>query len=126
MKHIKKIFEANGGGKVILVKADTNDADYITERNSITDAQIEEIMPMIEALRNFKINKVVVRPDGSQVRQRHNWPAGDSKRFRELSPQEMYGHVPGFDLFSDFVPYGEYGIHTIESVEILSNPIRLF
>jgi hypothetical protein len=37
----------------------------------------------------------------------------------EKSPSELYGNIPGFNLFDELRPYGEYGIHTIVSVEII-------
>jgi hypothetical protein len=36
--------------KYIIVTADTNDADYMTEKSEITDAQIEQIRVIAEAI----------------------------------------------------------------------------
>lgn len=89
--------------KYILIKADYNDGDYVTSKHEITDEQIELIKPVI---------KVIKDNDG-------NYPIGDmsdSSNNAEL----FYGHIEGFDLFEELVPYGEYGIHTIESIEIIT------
>ena len=40
--------------KYIIITADTNDADYVTEKHEITDEQIESIQDMIRAIKNCK------------------------------------------------------------------------
>jgi len=40
--------------KYIVIKADTNDGDYVSEKSEITDYQIEQIKPLIEAIKNFQ------------------------------------------------------------------------
>lgn len=87
--------------KYIIITADTNDGDYITEKSLITDIQIELIKPIIE-----QINK-------------NNGQYGRGEAGYDFDAEENYGDLDNFNLFDDFVPYGEYGIHTIESIEIL-------
>ena len=93
--------------KYLIIEADTNDGDYITEKQAIaTEEELEDIKRIVEVIRNCK--------------KRHNWPNGECARDGELealydgllSPNEI-------DFFSQYVPNGEYGIHTIVSVEIL-------
>lgn len=116
--------------KYIIIKADTNDADYITKKTEITDEQIEQIKPVIAALQ--------VRRDKLNEDRHKNWnrwsPNWETSKYgRLVTPSEMYVK-PGIlteeqvQIFDEFVPYGEYGVHTIETVEILvvSEEIQLF
>lgn len=105
--------------KFIIIKADTNDGDYITEKSKITDDQIKLITPVVDAIRNFE-PYVGTKSDWIH-KHRHNFPYGECLRkdLGEKSPEEMYGHIEGFELFENLIPYDEYGIHTIESVEII-------
>ena len=116
--------------KYIIIKADTNDADYVTSKKLITDEEIEQIKPVVKAIKKFKPYKT----NGCSWEHHHNFPAGDCLRddLGELSPYELYvesGKVTKeqFELFEEYLPYGEYGLHTIESVEILEveNEIKL-
>ena len=96
--------------KYIIIKADTNDADYVINKKEITDEQIELIKPMIEAIKNCKEN--------------YNYETGEMIDDTE-GAEEIYKDVPEFDLFDIFVPHGEHGIHTIESIEIVTEGIKL-
>ncbi len=95
--------------KYIIIKADTNDADYVTKERLINDEQLEEIKPAIEAVKNSK--------------QRHNWGTGDGCNSYE-SPEAQYVDTgiiteDQMDALSFYLPTGEYGIHTIVSIKIL-------
>lgn len=99
--------------KYIEIKADTNDGDYIVERSKIIDSEIEEILPVINAIKEF--NKIHSR--GSEE---YNWNTIEGSRYK--SPYETYKNILTKDqinLFQDYCPNGEYGIHTIESITIL-------
>lgn len=106
--------------KYILIKADTNDADYITSCSIITDEEIEEILPVIEAIKNFKPYKGVSKR-GSEWVHDSNYPKYENCRsdLGEKNSFELYGHIPGYDSFDELVPIGQYGIHSIESIEII-------
>jgi hypothetical protein len=89
----------------IEVIADTNDADYITERTEITREEIEYILPVIKAIKECKAH--------------YNWPKSD---YRKSDPYELYKDScteDQIEAFSELCPHGEQGIHTIESVNIL-------
>ena len=105
--------------KIIVISADTNDADYIKSVNDITDEKLESIKPVIEAIKNFKPYKVIKR--GITWTHNSNYPCGEvySKASGELSKDELYGHIEGFNDFDNLVPYSEYGIHTIEFIKVL-------
>jgi hypothetical protein len=87
------------------VKADTNDADYISERNSITEKQLERLKPLFKAIKNCRCQ--------------HNWGSGeycDSDEEPSIIYSDMIDLV---DEFRDFVPHGEHGVHTIASIILL-------
>ena len=115
-------------GKYILIRADANDADYITEKSPITDEQIELIKPVIEQLkiRRDKLNEDLHK---NWNKWRHNWST--SEFGRHDNPTKMYVESDlltkeQVDLFGEFVPYGEYGVHTIDSIEIINEGEKLF
>jgi hypothetical protein len=113
--------------KKIIIKADTNDADYITEQRVITDEQLELIKPVVEAIKEFQ--PTMVRKYSIDWNHCHNYPKGENCRtdLGEKSAEEMYGKIEGFKLFDSFCPRDEYGIHTIESVDVIeiANEIKL-
>ncbi len=95
--------------KYIIIKADFNDADYVTEKTEITDDQIEIIKTVVKAIKNSKEDC--------------NWGSGEYCE-TETTPNEQYIETgiltqQQVDLFQGFVPCCEYGIHTIETVDIL-------
>lgn len=90
--------------KYIIVKADTNDADYITKKSKITDEQIKKIK---------HITKIISKNDNSWGKGEVGYNDKFEDRYKDLlSEEEM-------NLFENFTPFGEWGIHSIESVEIL-------
>jgi hypothetical protein len=96
--------------RVLAIQADTNDADYVTESTSM-----DEITP--EILENLRrILKVVKGKKGS------NWNNQQELGMSGPTPAQQYkGKLTAadIDLLERFLPSGEYGIHTIESVKIL-------
>lgn len=124
----------------IEIEADTNDADYITRRETITQEEIEILRPALEAVSKFKNP----RPGSS-----HNWPTGDRERKGESlldfygteEEKELYGDMRAYEYLpilenrdpdsllhsifrlDEYVPYGEYGVHTIENIQIMKMEI---
>jgi len=101
--------------KYIEIKADTNDADYIIEKSEITDEEIEKLKPVIETIKNFKPYKI------NNWNFRHNWPSTDYARhdLGEKTINELYGNNDAVEFLKELVPYGECGVHTIDSITIL-------
>lgn len=98
--------------KYIIIRADTNDADYVIEVSEITDEQIKEVKPVIEAIKKFP---------KSAENWGHNYETWE--RVYTVDAKKLYGHLDGFETFNNFVPCGDQnylGIHTIESVQIMS------
>jgi len=103
----------------INIKADTNDGDYISEMSEISEEELELIRPVVESIKAFKPYK------GKNWSHENNFPCGDCCR-EDLGQKEAEEYYVGgglvtqeqFDAFMEFAPHGEYGIHTIESVEV--------
>lgn len=86
----------------VEIVADTNDGDCVTERSLITKDMIDRIK---------KIAKVI-KPSGG------SWHTLD-----QGSPHEDYGDLlseEDISWFDEFVPKGEYGTHTLDSIKILT------
>ena len=103
--------------KHLRITADANDADYLEELTPITEEELEAFKPLIEAIKNFKPYKNLGRLH------RHNFPRGEycpRTDLGEKTVEEIYPeHVDVLERFEEFVPYGEYGTHTIVSIEVL-------
>jgi len=96
--------------KYIIIEADINDGDYVTEKTLITDEKLKEIMPVIEAVKKQK----------EANRWGYNWPQSEhcEESIEELYPQFTEDEL---DEFRQFVPSGIESdqVHTIESIELL-------
>jgi len=105
-----KVFE-------IVIVADTNDGDDVTAINDITKEELEKFLPLIEAIKKF--DQKHKRGSG-----KYNWPAGE--HMRGTCPEETYPDIDPalIDYFREYLPYGEHGIHTIESIEYYNVPIK--
>lgn len=108
---------------LLIVKGDTNDADYITSQNMLDEEEYQRLLPILQ-----KVAAVLEQPITHQTRhglQHHDWPNGDTLRedLGEVGPREL--HVgPGkltreeYENFDEYVPYGENGIHTLTSITV--------
>jgi len=106
----------------ITITVDTNDADYNTSVSKISQAQLDELKPLIAAIAAFKPYKA--KSDGGlDWTHNSNYPYGEySPRYDlgEKPPHELYPDIDEdtFELFHDFTPFGEHGFHSIVSIEI--------
>jgi len=104
--------------KYIIIVADTNDADYITGKKEITDIELEKIMPVIKCLQERKR----LYESTKNWEYCHNWEIGEFSR--DFTPEKLYVDTEcltkdDVDFFNKFIPYDEFGFHTIESIEII-------
>jgi len=94
----------------IVIVADTNDADYITKISDITPDELERFRPLIAEIAKVK---------------HHNWDTsvyGDD----EDRPEIMYSQFDALvEEFGEFVPHGEDGVHTIESIVYYEKPTKI-
>lgn len=104
----------------ISIQVDTNDGDYITEESDITKEQLELIKPLIAKIKKFRSYKG--SRDDWKYNFDHNYPTGECLRtdLGEFSPREIYKDIDDevFDVFEEFIPYCDYGFHTIEKIEV--------
>ena len=86
----------------LKIVGDVNDADYVTEISKISEKTLEDVIkPVVSVLRKNS----------------YNWDLSGN----EKKPADLYADLltqEQIDNFSEFCPYGEYGIHTIESIKI--------
>lgn len=107
----------------ITIKVDTNDGDYATEISTISDSDLDKIKPLIAAIKKFQPYKTKSE-SGMDWEHSHNYPYGEVLRedLGEKEPRDYYHGVVSnndvFDLFEDLLPYGEYGFHTIVSIDV--------
>lgn len=110
----------------LIITVDENDADYNTKMSVIPEEDLNRILPLIEAIKNFK--PYTSKSDsGSEWTHRHNYPFGDCCRedLGEKPPYEFYPFDEEvFEIFEEYVPYSEYGFHTIVSIEVGDVPKR--
>lgn len=110
--------------KKLVIVADHNDADYMTETSDITDEQLEKFIPLIEAIKTFKPYKVSSKSKLNWDH-RHNWPGGEygyRPDLGEKSREEIYSQFSSelIEEFSDFVPTSEGNVHTIKEITVLT------
>jgi len=101
--------------KIVVIKGDYNDADYVTEISYIRDEKTEELMSrFIEGLLCF------VSPSY------YNWFGSDytsentevRKAWLEIFTEEE------LDTIAGYCPYHENGVHSIESVAIITGTVE--
>jgi len=104
--------------KEITFIADTNDLDFITTISEISEADLEKIKPLIQAIKDFQPYETNDGYMGSPRQHDYNFPTGDCLEGKPV--EEIY---PGFseevwEIFHTFVPSSEHGIHTLETIYI--------
>ena len=92
----------------LWIEADMNDGDYVQSFKTISPEELLEILPVIEAIKEFKSYKAGNRTV--------NYPTYEGLDEGMLTPKELYGHLEGFEMFDELIPHGEYGVHTIKSI----------
>lgn len=109
-----------GNTLLLIMTADTNDADYVTKTSTIELADLRLIEPIIEKIKNFKPYKTL---DGKMYwTHDSNWPTGEMRRddLGEKSPAEIYDLTEEeAEDFQSYLPYGENGIHTITTIKVV-------
>lgn len=84
--------------KILIIKADTNDADYVHRITKVTDKQLEKIQPVIDAIRAQE--------------KRFNWPEYEgsvNEKYKDIDPKLI-------EIFSEYVPSWEHGVHSIDEI----------
>ena len=98
---------------IVIVRGDTNDADYITKETILTDENTEILRKVTKAIKQRNT-------DNNDKPNWHNWDNSEFRRGSVIDEYEELLTEDDIEYFSDeFVPYGEHGIHTIESIRIV-------
>lgn len=100
---------------LVIVKGDTNDADFIYKSTELSEEEYSKIKDTL-----FKVSKLVNEVKG------HNW----GNEYSDDSPESLYVETglcteEELEVFQDLCPYGEYGVHTIYDVVVYSISERL-
>ena len=93
----------------VKVTGDTNDGDYITEESILTQEGLDSLRELVKSIREANGNPNWVLFD---------WGIGDCCS-SENSPEKIYPFLSEDDIefITGLCPYGEYGIHSVESIE---------
>ena len=103
--------------KYLLVRADTNDADYVRSFKPIEEEILAKFLPLFQAIKDFKPYK------GGRTSHRHNFPTGDCCRedMGEKQVEEIYADIdPEIlgEFQEEYMPNGEFGTHTINEIKV--------
>jgi hypothetical protein len=99
---------------MLYIKADSNDADYITTFEEVS------IKKLLELESIFKVIKNLTAKRKNKFGQFDNWCT--SQYARSESPEELYEDLLSkeqINMFHNYAPHGEYGIHTIKEIKLL-------
>lgn len=112
----------------IKIVVDENDADYLTSVREISDEDLAKIMPLIEAIKQFKPYSLKAGQYGLTWTHDHNYVTGECQRedLGEKSVEEYYSQIDSetHELFQEFCPFSEHGFHTIKSIEVYPIPVK--
>ena len=86
----------------ITIRVDTNDGDYVTGINKISQEDLDTLMPLIKAIKKIDCG--------------HNYPHGECCDEKAEDIYDFDDEV--FELFEDYLPSTEHGFHTIERIEV--------
>ena len=83
----------------IYIEVDTNDGDYVGDLKGISVSELSRFKEIAEKV-----------GDGFA-----NWAEGDCA---ETTPEDAYPQLNGeeIEFIGDFMPYCEYGFHTVEKI----------
>jgi len=90
---------------LLIIKADTNDADYVESSNYIDESQLELVKRVIGAIKSVKAKE--------------NWGTSEYASKSVIDTYEDILPVEDLECFDGWVPYGENGVHTIKSIRLL-------
>ena len=98
----------------LMIEADYNDGDYVRKGSTLTEAELKELLPMFEIIKACK--------------DRHNWPSFEGGDVAKLYPEFFVINDEGYclyDVLAEYIPYAEYGVHTITKVEYYKLPKKV-
>ena len=96
--------------KLMIVVGDCNDADFLTEISDITGLNEEDLT------RLKRITSLIKERTDNEMAD--NW---NTREMDEETPESVYGDKlseEDIEFFEGFIPHGEFGIHSIDSIMI--------
>jgi hypothetical protein len=111
--------------KYLKIVVDTNDGDYITELNKISDDVFERIRPLINLIKNFEpyTHGKVVQGQLIEFTHTGNFPVYDCVRedLGQIPAKEYYKKMgvseDVIEEFEEYIPYVSF--HSIVSLELI-------
>lgn len=99
--------------QMLIIKGDTNDADYITETTKLSDAAYAKYLPLIKKVAQAIKNRSHLHEN--------NWPNSQysHKTFEDLYIDNNILTEEEIETFDQFVPHELEGVHSIRSIRIL-------
>lgn len=98
---------------LLIVSADTNDADYVTQETKVTVKDLEFVKKVVK----------VIKKKGYKYQSAYHWGFGEACD-AENDPKKLY--IPELteheiEVFEDkYVPPGhDYGVHSLHSITLL-------
>jgi len=87
---------------LLVIEADYNDGDYVTEMSEVSDETLAILEPIIKIVKS----------------KRGKWPECDGlNKILEYYAGELTEDQ--IETFSSYVPWNEYGVHSIKSITVL-------
>jgi hypothetical protein len=114
--------------RMLVVRGDHNDADWITQVTPITQKQLDRYTPLIKAIKGFKSYKAEGTTFSMVFTHDHNWPVGDYGHRDDLGEKsivELYGKLAQ-EFDEEYVPHADGNIHTIYEIFTVQLDKRLF
>lgn len=96
---------------LLIVSADTNDADYVYNITEVSNESLDQIIGIVKKINEAKKSNFYGFP----------WGKGE---FVDVVYEEEYDGIltdDEMEFLNDFVPYGEHGIHTVSKIEVYRN-----
>lgn len=96
---------------LIVVRGDTNDGDYITKTTLLSEKKYEKIENVLVKVSDIVANSTAGYNWANEYSDEKNEPEEQYVKTGKITQEEL-------DMFSDYVPSGELGVHTVESVTV--------
>lgn len=103
--------------KMLYIKTDENDCNYHTYFDEITEEKLKEILPIIEVIKKHRSY-----PNGEYPHLRNDCKWNTREMDDETVEKEYKGELTEkqIELMNDYIPDGEFGIHTIVDIRIIN------
>ena len=105
----------------LIIKIGTDKKVHRTDVVEVTTEELSLIIPVIEAVKQWKPDEDNMKTTEEDGTYSCNFCIGKECKLYsgERTARELYGHLPGFEIFNNAVPFDEDGMHNILSVKLL-------